>query len=372
MIDCAPIIVASELKLFKRYGVSVELQREVGWATMREKLLHNEIEAAHAPASMAFAIHCGIGVVPRPCLTGIILNLNGSAITLTNELWEMGVRDAATLKQVIDRERGKRTFVFASVLELSSQNYILRNWLRSGGIDPDRDVRLMVVPSRLVHENLGQGYIDGYCVAEPWNSILLPEKKAWVVSTSAEIDPLHPEKVLLVMQDFANKNHEIHLGLIAALIEACRFCEAPENRPELVRILAKSRYLNIPESVLENSLLRDFDTGRGVKPSKDFIVFHSNHANVPSRSKAKWVYDNIEQNNLAPHCPGFRRDVMRKVFRKDLYHAAYEWTHENGVSGSFVSAANTGVRTVSSFFHGDEMSTSTFAPEMILRSLNLP
>ncbi len=364
-------MVAAELKFFKKYGVSVELQREVGWATIREKVLHAEIEAAHAPASMAFAIHCGIGVVPRPCLTGIVLNLNGNAITLSNELWELGVRDAASLKQVIERERGTRTFVFATVLELSSQNYLLRKWLRSGGIDPERDVRLMVVPSRLVHENLEQSYIDGYCVAEPWNSILLHEKKAWAVATSAEIDPLHPEKVLLVLQEFANKNHELHLGILAALIEACAFCEEQENRPELVRILAKSRYLNIPEAILENALLANFDTGRGTKPAKDLIVFHRNHANVPSRAKAKWVYDAIENNNLANNCPGFRRDVMRKVFRKDLYQAAFSLTKENHTAVHTATDTHPNVSSFASRFFGDERA-NTFAPEMILRSLNSP
>ena len=281
------------------------------------------------------------------------------------------MRDAVTLKQVIERERGKRVFTFATVLELSSQNYILRKWLRSGGIDPERDVRVVVVPSRLVHENLGQGYIDGYCVAEPWNSVLLREQKAWAVNTSSEIDPLHPEKVLLVLQEFANKNHELHLGILAALIEACAFCEEPANRPELVKILAKPRYLNVPEAILENALLGNFYTGRETKPARDLIVFHNHHANVPSRAKAKWVYDAIENNNLATDCPGFRRDVMRKVFRKDLYQAAFELTKENGVAGSPVPGAHNGSRSLSTIFYGDERANS-FAPDMILRSLNSP
>ena len=90
-----------------------------------------------------FAIHCGIGVVPQRCLTGFVMSLNGSAITLSNELGKLGVRDAATLKSLIERERGSRTFSFGAELDISTQNYNLRTWLRSGGIDPDRDVRIV-------------------------------------------------------------------------------------------------------------------------------------------------------------------------------------------------------------------------------------
>lgn len=51
---------------------------------------------------MGFVIRCGIGNVPRPCLTAFVLSLNGSAITLSRELWERGVRDAKTLRKVIE------------------------------------------------------------------------------------------------------------------------------------------------------------------------------------------------------------------------------------------------------------------------------
>ena len=34
-IDCAVLIAAQELGLFRKYGLSVRLTREVGWATIR-------------------------------------------------------------------------------------------------------------------------------------------------------------------------------------------------------------------------------------------------------------------------------------------------------------------------------------------------
>src|SRR5882724_2316363 len=156
-IDCAVLIAAQELGLFRKYGLKVRLRREVGWATIREKLLHEELDAAAAHASMLFSIYYGIGVVRRSCLTGMLLGLNGSAITLSNDLWNLGVRDAKSLGRVIHEHKGSRVFTFAVVLELSSQNYNLRKWLASGGVDPDKDVRVVVVPSALVFDTFREG-----------------------------------------------------------------------------------------------------------------------------------------------------------------------------------------------------------------------
>ncbi|HEX3721009.1 MAG TPA: CmpA/NrtA family ABC transporter substrate-binding protein [Verrucomicrobiae bacterium] len=201
-IDCAIVIAAQELGLFEKYGLTVRLSREVGWATIREKLSHEELDAAAAHASMLFSIYCGIGVVRRSCLTGMLLGAHGSAITLSNELWDLGVRDAASLGRIIRQHKGSRVFVFAVVLGLSSQNYNLRQWLRSGGIDPDLDVRVIVIPSALVYETYQGGHLDGYCVAEPWNSAASLSGNGWVAIATSEIEPRHPEKVLFSAAGF--------------------------------------------------------------------------------------------------------------------------------------------------------------------------
>ena len=39
----------------------------------------------------------------------------------------------------------------------------------SAGIDPDQDVRLIVIPPPQMVANLKAGNIVGYCVGEPWN-----------------------------------------------------------------------------------------------------------------------------------------------------------------------------------------------------------
>ena len=57
----------------------------------------------------------------------------------------------------------------------------------------------------------------------PWPCSRAP---AGVVAASAELGPGHPEKVLMVRRDFAEKRDEEHVALVAALLEACEFCDA--------------------------------------------------------------------------------------------------------------------------------------------------
>jgi ABC-type nitrate/sulfonate/bicarbonate transport system substrate-binding protein len=47
--------MAQELGLFEKRGLDVELSREIGWATIREKVICRELDAAHAPAGMLVA-----------------------------------------------------------------------------------------------------------------------------------------------------------------------------------------------------------------------------------------------------------------------------------------------------------------------------
>jgi ABC-type nitrate/sulfonate/bicarbonate transport system substrate-binding protein len=326
MIDCAVLIAAKELGLFKKHGVHVELSKEVGWATIREKLLHEELHAVHAPASMAFVIRCGIGIVPRPCLTAFVLSLNGSAITMSKELWDRGVRDAATLRDVIQADRSGRIYSFGAVLEFSTQNYNLRSWLRAGGIDPDRDVRIPIIPSPVIHRGLLDGHLDGYCVAEPWNSIAVEAGAGWIAATSHEINPGQPEKVLLVLEDFADRHEDEHLSIVAALIEASIFCELPANRSELARMLSHSRYLDVPASLLARSLIGPLATGRGNQDAGEFITFHRGGANVPDRAKGRAVYQDVRQQPAAQQSRALRPDVVGRIFREDLYHRAISLT----------------------------------------------
>ena len=116
LTDCAPLLMARELGLFGKYGLSVQLSRELGWATIRDKIIYRELDAAHAVAGMPFAATLGLGSIRCECLTALVLNLQGNAITLSSELWRQGVRDGATLRAEIVRVSRQKTFTFTCPL----------------------------------------------------------------------------------------------------------------------------------------------------------------------------------------------------------------------------------------------------------------
>jgi ABC-type nitrate/sulfonate/bicarbonate transport system substrate-binding protein len=333
-IDCATLIAAKELGLFEELDLDVSLSREVGWATIREKLLHEELDAVAAHASVLLSIHCGIGVVPRPCLTGLILSARGSAITLSNELWELGARDATTTGKIIQNRKGTRTFVFGVVLELSTQHQLLRQWLLSAGVDPVADVHIVVIPSALIYENFSKGFLDGYCVAEPWNSAAIMNQKGWIVTTSAEAAPMQPEKVLLVLEDFASEKHAVHLRLLAALIRASRFCDDPANRGMLATMLAKPCYLDVPEGYLNNALVGPINTGRGIKRLDTFITYDAGKIGAPTQAAGQTVLDLVKSFGRTTKVPALSSEVIGKTFREDIYDQAmsFEQTKRNRIN----------------------------------------
>jgi two-component system, oxyanion-binding sensor len=324
LTDCAPLIIAQELDLYEKHGLRVELSRELGWATVRERVLMGELDAAHAPAAMMVAATAGLGSAAVPCMTGLILNLHGNAITLSQRLWNIGVRDGHQLRDYI-RKTGNKP-VLATVYRWSSHTAILHHWLKQHGIDPERDVQIVVVPPSQMVSNIRAKHIDGFCAGEPWNSMAVMAKIGWVVARSAEIMPGHPEKVLMLRRDVAEVYHDEHTSLIAALMEACAWCDAPENREDIARLLCCTELVPAPQEALLRGMRSTFDYGNGREEHcVGFNIFARDNANEPTAEKAMWVTSqllslagdqsvNQSAASLANEC--FRADIFSQAKHK--------------------------------------------------------
>ena len=337
LTDCAPLVMAQELGLFRKYGLRVALSRELGWATIRDKVIHGELDAAHAIASMPVAATLGLGSIVCDCVSALILNLHGNAITLSSELWRSGVRDGVALREEIRRTRGKKVFTFGAVYPFSSHYYLLRNWLSSFDINPDNDVRIVIVPPPQMVANLKAGNLDGFCVGEPWNSVAVQARIGWCIAVSAELEPNHPEKVLMVRRDFAEKRDEEHCALVAALLDACEFSHAPENREQVIATLARPEYVGASEPALRAGVSGKFDFGQGggVRDIRDFNVFYGHNANEPSGEKVAWVLQHMRDSGLCGETSPLNFALGRRVFRPDIFEKANRLrssthrTHEN-------------------------------------------
>ena len=323
---CAPLVYAQEAGLFAKYDLEVELRRETSSAELRDKVVQGGLEAAHAPATLPFLTNLDGESDECACVCGAVLSLQGNAITISRQLWSQGVRDARTLREQIYQQWGEKTFTFGVVSALSSQSFLLRKWLQLGGILPSLGVRVTAVPPAQMFPLLKLGYIDGYCAGEPWTSLAVEAEAGVCVATSAELAPLHPEKVLMVRQSYALGRADEHERLIAALLESCAFCDQAENRPLLCELLAHPQYVNAPMECLEPGLVGPFEFGDHHMGSPlELTIFHRQQANEPTDEKAAWViehlYELLEQNFRAQGASR-RAPVLKNIFRREIFQRA--------------------------------------------------
>lgn len=325
LVDCAPLVIAHEYGLYAKHGVEVELSREIGWATVRDKMAYRELDASHALAPMLVASAAGLGCAPSLNVSGLVLNCHGNAITLSEDLWNRGVRNAEDFGRVVREARDVKTYTLAVVFPYSSHHFLLRQWLKSGGIHPDRDVRIVIVPPPQMVPNLINRTIDGYCVGEPWNSLAVHASAGWCPAISRDLIPNHVEKILMVRREYADQNPERHLALITALLEACRYCQNPGNHEELSRLLAQPRYVNAPPRVIRNSLTGTFQAGHGRKfATENFHLFFDEEANRPDFRKMDWIVEEMISTGWVQDAPYLRKLACQQLFRPDLFDQAIE------------------------------------------------
>jgi two-component system, oxyanion-binding sensor len=320
LTDAAPFFVAERLGLFAQRGLQVELKREIGWATIREKIIYGELDAAPAPAPILWSAQLGLGCPASDVLTALVLNLHGNALTLSSALWEAGARDATTLRSVVRARGNARPLTLGIVFPFSSHHLLVRGWLRSAGLGDEREVRIVVVPPAQMVRNLTAGTIDGFCSGEPWNTVAVDAGAGWCPTWSSAHEPGHVEKVLMVTRHFADTRPVEHAALVAALVEACAWCDEPQNREKLAELLGDPRYLNLPARLIAPALLGRFDCGHGrVEHVPDFCVFHRGETNVPAPAKAAALQRALGAVGLISPAAAADPELPRRLFREDLH-----------------------------------------------------
>jgi len=336
LTDCAVIVVAHEKGYFKKYGLKSAVSKEASWANIRDKVSIGALDGAHMLAGMPIAATLGVGAVPKATVTAYSMDLNGNGITVSNDLYERMVKadpaamkerplTARALKKVIDADKkaGKTPMTFAMVFPVSTHNYEIRYWMASAGIDPDNDVRLIVIPPPQMVANLQSKNIDGYCVGEPWNERAVTAGIGHTLITNYEIWNNNPEKVFGVNKEWADKYPKTHQAAVMALIEAAQWMDKPENRAEVVKIIAQKSYVNAPEDVVKMSMTGTFrySKGEAPRPLPDFNVFYRYAATYPWRSHAEWfITQMIRWGQIEK--PLDIKKTAAAVYRPDIYREA--------------------------------------------------
>src|SRR6187399_1497891 len=245
LTDCAPIVMAHELGLFKKYGIESVISKEASWAVIRDKMNIGENQATHMLIGMPLASTMGLAGSPvKPMVIPWLLNRNGQAITLNNKLKQAGVRTPQALKPIADKAKASGSpLTFAMTFPPGTHAMWMRYWLASGGIHPDKDVSLITIPPAQMVANMKVDKMDGFCVGEPWNNRAIEDGIGFTAITTQQMWKDHPEKVCAFTEEFAQKNPKTVKAVIKALHEASVWLEDMKNRPEQAAIVSKATYI---------------------------------------------------------------------------------------------------------------------------------
>jgi ABC-type nitrate/sulfonate/bicarbonate transport system substrate-binding protein len=342
LTDCAPLVVAKDQGFFADEGLDVTLSREASWATIRDKVAVGALDGAHMLAPMALAATLGAGGDPVAMVAPLALNRNGSAVTVSAAL-ALALRElggaketpvtARALARLIARRReaGAPPLTFAVVFPYSMHNYLLRYWMGAAGIDPDRDVRLVVTPPPRMVEQLKAGAIDGFCVGAPWNAVAVAERVGEVLLRASDFWRAGPDKVFGATQAWAEARPDDLQATLRALLRAGAWADDPANRQALAELLARPEHVGASPDAVAWALNGE-------------IVFNRDDAAFPWRSHAAWFLSQMTRWGQI----GARADTRAalQVYRPDLFRVAA------AAVGQSAPAADSKIEGPHAFFDG--------------------
>jgi ABC-type nitrate/sulfonate/bicarbonate transport system substrate-binding protein len=307
-LACAPLVVASELGLWSRHGVSVQLRRELGVAGLRDRLLDGSLPAAQVPCGLPLALLAASdpSAAPPPLVAGMILSHGGLALVLSDAIWPSEVPMAGISGHLL-RSGRKRVVTLGVASRHSAQAALVEEWIPTAGLSPEQ-VHLAVIPPAQLDAHLLAGNIDGFC-AGPLavsGSVMQGHGRIGASSLpkSAPTDPLPPDTVLALRSVWAHRFPRHYQSLLSGLMEACQFCDKPSHRLQVAQWLSQRHYLNAPVARILRAWNPLTGGGEGLEATGDAsIVFHQEEAPRPTAAQGRWIFDHAldtEERSLLP------------------------------------------------------------------------
>jgi nitrate/nitrite transport system substrate-binding protein len=318
LTDCASVVMAQELGLYKKYGLNVTISKEASWAGVRDKLILGQLDAAHVLYGLVYGTQLGIGSQQKDMAILMNLNHNGQAITLSNKVREAGAIDGESLKKLVDKKA--REYTFAHTFPTGTHAMWIYYWLAAYGINPFSDVKTITIPPPQMVANMRIGNMDGYCVGEPWNARAIFDKVGFTAITTQAIWKDHPEKVLGCTKEFVTKYPNTTRALIRAVIEAGQHIDAMANRAKVAEIISGKSYVNAPMPVVLGRMQGDYDNGIGKTwKDPDYMKFYNDgQVNYPYYSHGVWFLTQHKRWGLLKN-PVDYLAVAKQVNQVEIY-----------------------------------------------------
>lgn len=284
-ITCAtPIIMSEPLGFYKKHGLNAKVVKMPSWGAVRDSAIAGELDAYHMLAPMPIAMTLGLGSSSFGVKLASIENINGQAITVAN-------RHKGKVKGPADF----KGFVIGVPFPYSMHNLLLRYYLATGGIDPDKDVKIRPVPPPDSIAQLVAGDIDAYLMPDPFNQRAVFEGEGFIHKLTKDLWPNHPCCAFAASDEWIDANPNTFRALNKSIIEAAGYASKAENRPEIAKAISERAFLNQPTEVVEAVLTGKFDDGNGqTLDIPDRIDFDP----YPWQSFANWISSQLVRWDL--------------------------------------------------------------------------
>ncbi|KGJ21753.1 CmpA/NrtA family ABC transporter substrate-binding protein [Paracoccus sanguinis] len=332
LTDSAPLIIAGEKGLFAKHGMpDVKVEKQASWGATRDNMALGSaaggIDGGHLLRPKVHLYSTGKVMQnqkPLPMYTLLNLNENGQAISVAKAHAETGVGlSSAPLREVFAARRAAGGEVpVAMTFPGGTHDLWMRYWLAAGGIDPTKDVNLIVVPPPQMVANMKVGNMEAFCVGEPWNEQLVRQGIGFTACTTGEIWKGHPEKVLGMRADWVDAHPNATLALMRAVIEAQIWCDDRANIDEMAAIIGRRQWCNVPAGDIVPRLKGEVTYGNGrseTRPELAMIYWgEGGAASYPWKSLDSWF---ITENKRWGTLPGDldTRALVDQTNRADLW-----------------------------------------------------
>lgn len=346
--DCAPFAVAWEKGFFRKYGLNVKLSREASWGTSRDGIIFGRLDASPVVCGAVTNARTGAeGARHAPLCAAMTIHRHGNAMTMNRAMWDAGLRPWREYNGNLE-EFGRdfrRYFdnlppeqrVWAVVLSSAIYEYFVRYLSAAAGVDPISEFRIIIIPPPQMVVNMRIGAMQGYMVAEPWNTRAIKgnEGIGFTFAQGKEIWRGHPDRLLAVMESFIQENPKTYRSLVKAMIEACQYCSDQKHREEVAKIITNKSFTGAKLKLTRPAIIGEYNYGgfddknRTVKSPLDTTIFFdippdvsrvpNDHSTFLWQSESIWLMTQSARWGQIPEVPKNAEEFAHKAWRTDLY-----------------------------------------------------
>jgi nitrate/nitrite transport system substrate-binding protein len=304
-ITCAtPIIMSKPLGFYEKQGLTVELMKYASWSVVRDAAIAGELDAYHMLAPMPIAMSLGLGSTPFSVKLASIENNNGQGI--------------AVAKQHLGKVNGPADFKGMTIgipYDYSNHNLLLRYYLATGGLDPDNDVKLLILPPPDAIAKMSTGQIDAFILPDNFTQRVVKDDIGFIHLLTKDLWAGHPCCAFVAAQNWIDENPNTFRALNKAIIDGATYANNPANRKEIAAAIAPREYLNQPVDVLEAVMTGKFEDGQGnTFDIPDRIYFDP----YPWKSFASWISTQLVRWDYMPADKANYDQIGEQIFLTDL------------------------------------------------------